>query len=64
MDEDSDIETQNKYRTEFEDLYFKTIAIADNIVVAASACISQTDHRNKNQNTNIADAYTNKVFPQ
>ncbi|XP_050063272.1 uncharacterized protein LOC114130946 [Aphis gossypii] len=62
MEEGSNIETQNRYRAEFEDLYFKTIAIAEKIVIAASSVVSQDENTNKNTNTDIPNACMNKVL--
>ncbi|XP_050063234.1 uncharacterized protein LOC126552559 [Aphis gossypii] len=62
MEEGSNIETQNRYRAEFEDLYFKTIAIAEKCVIAASSVVSQDENTNKNTNTDIPNACMNKVL--
>jgi len=62
MEEGSNIETQNKYRAEFEDLYFKTIAIAGKIIIAAGWVVSQDENTNKNTNTDIPNVCMNKVL--
>ncbi|KAL4111867.1 hypothetical protein QTP88_015744 [Uroleucon formosanum] len=56
------IDIQNKYRAEFEDLYFKTIAAAEKIVIAAGSIVSQDENRYRSPNTDIPNACMNKVL--
>ncbi|XP_060879186.1 uncharacterized protein LOC132951391 [Metopolophium dirhodum] len=62
MEEGISIDAQNKYRMEFEDLYFKTIAAAEKIMIAAGATVSQDESRNKNSDTDMPNACMNKVL--
>jgi len=62
MEEGISIDVQNKYRMEFEDLYFKTIAAAEKIMIGAGSTVSQDESRNKNSDTDIPNACMNKVL--
>jgi len=62
IEEGVNIDIQNKYRAEFEDLYFKTIVAAEKIVIAAGSIVSQDENRCISPNTDIPNACMNKVL--
>jgi len=62
MEEGISLDVQNKYRMEFEDLYFKTIAAAEKIMIAAGSTVSQDESRNKNSDIDIPNACMNKAL--